>query len=148
MFSTRLRRALVLQTTNLTSVLATRKCHGKLQQRWMEDIIFHLSLSDFSQVSLSNYLTEFHIDYWTIVEVQIPHFISSRQVGLLCFIQFFPCLQCNLVLTHSGLYGAREPVLTKSHRLYFRVEKHSACFLVWKSAFEQELRHWKCRTET
>lgn len=44
--------------------------------------------SDFSQVSLSNYLTEFHIDYWTIVEAQILHFISSRQVGLLCFIQF------------------------------------------------------------
>lgn len=59
------------------------------QQRWMEDFIFHLSLSDFSQ--LSNHLSEFHIVYWTIAELQICHLSllsSSMLVGLLCFIKF------------------------------------------------------------
>jgi len=74
----------------------------------MEDFIFHLSLSDFCQVS--NYLSERHIDYWTIAELQILHLSplsSSRQVGLLCFILFFSYLQCNLVLTLTGLRGVR-----------------------------------------
>lgn len=59
------------------------------QQRWMEDFIFHLSLSDFSQ--LHNYLSEFHTVYRTIAELQIFHLSllsSSRLAGFLCFIKF------------------------------------------------------------
>lgn len=64
-----------------------------LQQRWMEDFIFQLSLGDFSQVSLSNYLLEFHIDYWTMAELQSLHLSplsSLHRLDCYVFPSFLP----------------------------------------------------------
>lgn len=98
-FSTRLTWALVLQITNFTSVTVTRKCHGKLHYRdgWK------------TSHSLSNYLSGFHIDDWSIAQLQIlcvSPLSSSRQVGLLFYL-VFSYLRDILVLTHAGLCGAK-----------------------------------------
>lgn len=121
MCSTRLRWALVLQTTNVTSVLATRKCHGKLHKRWMEDFRFHLSLSEFSQVSI--YLFQFHIDYWTIAKLQTL-FISSKllQACWAAVLSSFLLPLGQLGFDSYQPIWSKEPMLTKSHSSYFRVE--------------------------
>lgn len=47
-----------------------------------------LSLSDFSQVNLSDYLSKFHIDYWTRAELRICHSSAlSSPIGRLgCYV--------------------------------------------------------------
>lgn len=114
------------------------------QQRWMEDFIFHLSLSDFSQ--LSNYLSEFHTVYWTTADLQIFHLSflsSSRLVGLLCFIKF----SLTFSATWFWLVPAcmKEPMLSPT-ALRGEIIFGILSFLVWKSAFEQEPNHWKHQT--
>lgn len=64
----------------------------------MEDFIFHLRLSNYFQVSLSNYLPEFLTDYGARVELCGLRLLQ-------CFIHF--PLQYNQILTCTGLYGVR-----------------------------------------
>lgn len=96
------------------------------QQRWMENFIFQLSLGDFSQVSLSNYLSEFHIDYWTMAELQSLHLSplsSSHRQDCYVFPSFLsPSTPLGF---DSHVYGVRS--LCWQSPATFMVEGCSAC---------------------